>query len=260
MLVGLRCLVTAACVLVAACGRQSSPPEDSASATASPQPPAPASSPPPAPSAPHADGPQHEHHSTARHDPPDKFADPEQWSKVFDDPKRDAWQKPDQVVRELALRPDHVVADLGAGTGYFTIRIAKAVPKGKVYGIDLSQGMLDWIDKRAARDGLKNVATILAAADDPKLPKGIDLLLVVDTFHHITDRVQYFKRVRERLKPGARVVIIDYKEGKLPVGPPDGHKIPRHAIEREMTKAGYALCRSWDGLEYQHALFFAERC
>jgi ubiquinone/menaquinone biosynthesis C-methylase UbiE len=252
----LRAWMAAACFLITACGRRSPPPENSA-ASARP------SAPPAAVHAPQSEAhspEQHEHHSTARHDPPDKFDDAAKWSKVFDDPKRDAWQRPDDVIRELALRPDQVVADLGAGTGYFTIRLARAVPKGKVYGIDLSQGMLDWIEKRAAREKLSNVATILASPDDPKLPKGIDLLLVVDTFHHITDRVAYFQRIRGQLARGGRVVIIDYKPGELPVGPPDGHKIPRHAIEREMKKAGYEQCRSWDELPYQHTLFFAESC
>jgi SAM-dependent methyltransferase len=252
----------AAALLMAACGGPSAPPESSppAPGPATAAPAAPAPTPAHAAHDGHPAGPEHEHHSTARHDPPDKFANPEQWAKVFDDPKRDAWQRPDDVIRELRLQPDDVVADLGAGTGYFTVRIAKAVPKGKVYGIDLSQAMLDWIEKRAARDGVSNVGTILATPDDPKLPKGIDVLLVVDTFHHITDRVAYFSRIRDRFDRGGRLVIVDYKMGRLPVGPPDGHKIPRHAIERELTRAGYTLCRSWDELPYQHVLFFAESC
>lgn len=234
--------------------------------------PAPAPAPPPsaaptpkpeaAPAHGHGPGQHADHpHPAHTHDgSPHRFEDAARWSKVFDDPERDAWQRPDDVVRELGLSADDVVADLGAGTGYFTLRLARAVPKGRVVAIDLEQSMLDWIGKRAEQQGVSNVETRLATEGDPRLPTGVDLVLIVDTYHHLTDRVAYFQRVREPLDDDGRVVIVDFKMGKLPVGPPDNHKIPRHAIVREMKDAGYALCREWDGLPYQHTLFFGERC
>jgi ubiquinone/menaquinone biosynthesis C-methylase UbiE len=240
----------AAASLAAACGSGTASQHENTAA------PAPSTTAPPS-SAP-AQEPEHRTH--AQDDPPHKFSDAKKWAKVFDDPKRDAWQKPNDVVRELGLKPDDVVADLGAGTGYFTVRLASAVPKGKVIGIDLEQSLLDHIRERARQKSLTNIETILATPDDPKLPKGVDVLLVVDTYHHISDRVAYFKRVLDRLDTGGRVVIVDYKMGKLPVGPPDGHKIPRSAIDREMSRAGYAMCRAWDGLPYQHVLFYAREC
>jgi SAM-dependent methyltransferase len=120
--------------------------------------------------------------------------------------------------------------------------------------------MVDFTKQRAAREGLANIEGIVATESDPKLPEGVDLILIVDTYHHLTDRVAYMKRMRERLAENGRVVIVDFKMGKLPVGPPDSHKIPRETLESEMKQAGYALCRSWDGLPYQHTLFFSERC
>jgi ubiquinone/menaquinone biosynthesis C-methylase UbiE len=211
----------------------------------------------------HADaGPDAAHApSSHAHDgSPHRFRDAERWSKVFDDPKRDAWQKPDAVIRELRLAPDDVVADLGAGTGYFSVRLARAVPKGRVLAIDNEQSMLDFTRKRAEQAGVKNVETLLATESDPKLPAGVNVVLIVDTYHHLTDRVAYFERVRPKLADGGRVVVVDFKMGKLPIGPPDDHKIARETIESEMTNAGYSLCRSWDGLPYQHTLFFAVRC
>jgi ubiquinone/menaquinone biosynthesis C-methylase UbiE len=244
-------LLVAAWLLVA-CGGSKAPAEA--------QTPPGASSAPAAPRATAARQPANEYETDAQNESPHKFDDAEKWSKVFDDPKRDAWQKPDEVVRELGLKPNAVVADLGAGTGYFSMRLAKAMPKGKVIAIDTSQGMLDHIKQRAEQEGVKNVQTVLANTGDPMLPRAVDVVLVVDTYHHLSDRVAYFKRLSERLNKGGRVVVVDYKMGKLPVGPPDGHKIPREAIEDEMKRAGYQLCRSWDGLPYQHVLFFATSC
>jgi ubiquinone/menaquinone biosynthesis C-methylase UbiE len=164
------------------------------------------------------------------------------------------------VIRELGLAPADVVADLGAGTGYFTVRLARAVPQGRVLAIDIEPKMVEFTEKRAAGAGLGNVEGIVATASDPKLPDGVDLVLIVDTYHHLSDRVAYMGRIRDRLSEGGRVVIIDYKMGKLPFGPPEHLKVPPETIESEMKQAGYTRCRSWDGLPYQHTLFFSERC
>ncbi len=258
-----RCCWLAAVLLGLASGCAGSPqtaaPATNEPASASSAAPAPASEPA---GEPHAQAHEHEpeHHSSAAHDPPDKFDDAAKWSKVFDDPKRDAWQKPDEVVRALGLQPDDVVADLGAGTGYFSLRLARAVPKGRVLAIDVSQGMLDHIEQRAKQAAVTNIETILADKHDPKLPQGVDVLLIVDTYHHLTDRVAYMKQLTDELGPKGRVVVVDFKMGKLPVGPPEGHKIPPAAVEKEMTRAGYRLCRSWDGLPYHYVLFFAQSC
>ena len=199
----------------------------------------------------------HGHSSgTANH----RFNDPERWSKVFDDPKRDAWQKPDAVVAELRLAASDVVADIGAGTGYFAARLARVVPKGKVLAIDIEPKLIDFMLKRAEREGTANVEVILGSSSDPRLPSGVNVVLVVDTYHHIGERTQYFRRVRERLAPGGRVVIVDFKMGQLPVGPPDDHKLAPEVVDKEMIAAGYLRCSSFDGLPYQYMFTFAEKC
>lgn len=182
------------------------------------------------------------------------FGDAEKWAKVFDDPKRDAWQKPDEVIRSLALAPDAAVADIGAGTGYFAVRLARALPKGKVIGVDISQSMVRYLDARAKREGLANVAAQLGTATDPRLDAPVDLVILVDTYHHIGAREKYFRRVREALNPGGRLVIIDFRAGG-PVGPEHG-LIPPAQVKKELAAAGFELAQEHDFLPHQFFLEF----
>lgn len=191
-------------------------------------------------------GPYAVHHS---------FADAPAWAKAFDDPGRDAWQKPDDVIRALALAPDARVADLGAGTGYFTVRLARALPQGRIYGIDVEPDMVKYLDDRARKEGLPNVVPLLAAPDDPRLPESVDLVLVVDTYHHIDDRVAYFARLQQKLAPGGRVAVVDFRRGQ-PMGPPDAHKIPPEQLKQEMAAAGYAVSADYDFLPNQYFVVF----
>ena len=208
----------------------------------------------------HARGAGHAHGAHACAGANHRFDDADRWSKVFDDPARDAWQKPDDVVRELGLQPTDVVADLGAGTGYFAARLSRHVPRGKVLAIDIEPNLIEHMKKRAEREGTANVEPTLGTASDPKLPAGVNVVLVVDTYHHIGERTAYFRRVRGRLSPQGRVVIVDFKKGKFPVGPPDDHKLAPEVVVQEMTDAGYVQCKAFDGLPYQYMLSFAERC
>ncbi|MBK7579022.1 MAG: class I SAM-dependent methyltransferase [Myxococcales bacterium] len=189
-----------------------------------------------------------------------RFDDPERWAKVFDDPARDAWQKPDELLKFLALGEDAVVADLGAGTGYFASRLARALPKGKVFAVDIEPSLITHMQKRAEREHTSNVVPVLGTADNPKLPAAVQLILVVDTYHHLTERSEYFGRLRPKLASGGRVVIVDFKQGKLPVGPPDSHKLAPEVVVKEMTAAGFAQCGRFDGLPYQYVLVFSEKC
>jgi SAM-dependent methyltransferase len=186
-----------------------------------------------------------------------RFDDPEKWAKIFDDPARDAWQKPGVVVSALALKPNASVADVGTGTGYFLPHLAKAVPQGRVWAIDVEPRLLDHVKKRAAAAKLTNVQTILADKDDPKLADGTDVVLLVDTYHHLGKRMDYFRAVQPKLAPKGRVVIVDFRMGKLPVGPPDSHKLPPQTVKQEMQAAGYALCSDQDILPHQYVLTFA---
>ena len=104
------------------------------------------------------------------------FGDAEKWSKVFDDPQRDAWQKPHEVITALALKPDAIAADIGAGTGYFAVRLAHMVPQGRVYAVDTEPDMVRHLAERAKRNGLKNLSAVRATPDDPGLPEKADLV------------------------------------------------------------------------------------
>jgi SAM-dependent methyltransferase len=189
------------------------------------------------------------------------FADVEHWTTVFDDPARDAWQKPKEVVRALGIAPGMRVADLGAGTGYFLGVLSAAVgPTGSVFAVDREPRMVEHLRARAEREGIRNVVPVLASRDDPRLPPGVvDLILVVDTFHHIDERLGYLRAMRRFLSPAGRVAIIDWHERPLPVGPPPEHKLAREQVVREMEDAGWALAGEPDLLPYQYLLIFTVR-
>lgn len=222
----------------------------------------------PAPASPAANANRHHAHgghagarrgpydATARH----AFDDVAHWERVFDDPTRDAWQKPEAVVAALALAPGATVADVGAGTGYFVPHLARAVgPTGTVLAADVEPALVAHLRSRAEKDGLANVVPILASADNPRLPAhGVDVVLLIDTYHHVDDRVAYARRLTGALTPGGRVAIVDWQKRDLPVGPPDlAHKLARDQVVEEMTAAGYLLAAEPDLLPYQYFLVFA---
>jgi predicted methyltransferase len=196
------------------------------------------------------------HHSNPQM--PHRFEDAEAWVARFEAPERDAWQKPDEVLAALALSPDAVVADIGAATGYFPVRLARALPRGRVYGADIEQSMVDYLAARAKKEGLTNLTAVLCTAEDPKLPEPADLVLVVNTYHHIGERPAYFKRLLERLKPGGRLAIIDFRKGQ-PMGPPEAHRIDAAQVRSELESVGYALAADHTFLPNQHFLVFAPR-
>ena len=191
--------------------------------------------------------PDHMHH---------RFDDPERYAKSFDDPARDAWQLPERVIAALELPPAASVADLGAGTGYFSVRVAKALPKGRVYAVDIEKAMLAHVAKRASAAGLTNIVTVAAAERSPALPAPVDLLLVVDTYHHLPDRIAYFREVQKSLEPGGRVAIVDFRKDS-PEGPPPEFRFDAGQIVAEMEQAGYRMAAKHDFLPRQHFLVFA---
>jgi len=184
-----------------------------------------------------------------------RFADAEKWKAVFDDPARDEWQKPHQVIQALALAPTASVADIGAGTGYFSVRIAHMVPKGQVYAVDTEPDMVRHLAARAKQDGLANLRAVAGVADDPRLPAKVDLVLLVDVYHHIDAREKYFANLRGSLKPGGRVAIIDFN-ATSPVGPPPSGRIAPGVIKDEMKAAGYAFATEHVFLPNQYFLVF----
>jgi SAM-dependent methyltransferase len=184
-----------------------------------------------------------------------QFRDAEKWAHVFDDPKRDEWQKPHQVIQALKLAPDAVVADVGAGTGYFSVRLATMLPKGKVYAVDVEPDMVKHLAERAKRDGRKNMQAVQGAPDDAKLPEKVDLILFVDVHHHIEEREQYFRKLRASLKPGGRVAIIDFRLDSRE-GPPRAARIAPEKVKAELKSAGYSLAEEHGFLPNQYFLIF----
>ncbi|HQR72626.1 MAG TPA: class I SAM-dependent methyltransferase [Burkholderiaceae bacterium] len=183
------------------------------------------------------------------------FAGADSWAKVFDDPERDRWQKPHEVILAMKLAPDSKIADIGAGTGYFATRLAHMTPNGRVYAVDIEPDMVKYLAERAKRDGLKNLQPVQAKPDDAALPERMDRILLVDTYHHITDRVTYFRRLRSSLAPGGQVAIIDFTKDS-PLGPPRSDRIASESVVAEMKAAGYALVASHGILPYQYFLVF----
>lgn len=183
------------------------------------------------------------------------FSDAEHWAKVFDDPSRDAWQKPHRVIQALALKPDATVADIGSGTGYFAARLAHFVPRGRVYGVDTEPDMVKYLAERATREGLDNLSAVRGTQDDARLPGKVDLVLMVDTYHHIEQRETYFRKLAQALNPKGRVAIIDFN-AKSEVGPPPAQRIASKRVVTEMARAGYRLEREHHFLPNQYFLVF----
>lgn len=199
--------------------------------------------------APHADHKHHAGHGAGVHGDhrhghtgagmTHRFDDAQKWSQVFDDPARDAWQKPDEVVAKMEIAANMSVADVGAGTGYFMERLAKAVgANGRVTMTDIEPAMVAHMTDRATRGKLAWVQAALASATGPGLAANtMDRVLIVDVWHHIADRVAYASSLAKSLKPGGKVYIVDFTM-ETPMGPPREHRLAPQAIINDFTSAG----------------------
>ncbi|NGZ10263.1 MAG: class I SAM-dependent methyltransferase [Nitrospira sp. LK70] len=176
----------------------------------------------------------------------------------MNDPSRDVWQKPQGVVEKLAIVRGSRVADLGAGGGYFTWHLAKAVgPRGTVYAVDIEEIAINMIFKEMAARGTPNVRPVRAEPHDPRLPEPVDLVFSCNTYHQMDDRVAYFRSLASSLRPGGRVAILDlYPRGFVP----DlfDHRVEKEEVRREMEDAGYLLVGDYDLIDRQHFQIFAK--
>jgi ubiquinone/menaquinone biosynthesis C-methylase UbiE len=193
----------------------------------------------------HHDG----HHGQGHHH---GFSDVERFARIFDDPERDAWQMPEQVLELLAIQPGMTVVDLGAGTGYFLPHLARAVgPEGRVIALDVEPNMVAHMQQRIAEAGWTNVEAQVAATDDPSLdPGSVDRILIVDTWHHIEGRERYTARLREALREGGTVTIVDFTRDS-PQGPPPAMRLSAEAVVEELRAGGLAPAIREERLPYQ---------
>jgi predicted methyltransferase len=220
-------LVVCLCVLAAACSTARAAPQ-------APSTPAPSASP-----------------HTLVH----RFEHAEMWAREFDDPARDAWQRPAQVVELMSLEPGMVVADLGAGTGYFEPWLSRAVgPRGVVWALDVEPSMVRYLADRSQREKLPNVRPTLVSSSDPGLAAGsIDRILIVDTWHHIDSREAYAGKLREALSPQGRVFIVDFKPGAKR-GPPAAYRLSPEQVMRELIAGGLSATLADASLPEQYVV------
>jgi len=178
---------------------------------------------------------------------------------LLEPPDREAWQRPDQVMDELRVADGSKVADLGAGGGWFTVRLARRVGvSGRVYAVDVQRLMIEAISRRVQREGYSNVTPIQGEEDDPKLPENelLDAVLIVDAFPEMKDPVKLLSNVSRRLKPQGRIGIIDYRPGDGGPGPDAEDRVPASVVSTNAAAAGLRLIDQQTFLPYQYFLIF----
>jgi len=170
-------------------------------------------------------------------------------------PQRKKWQKPNDLVRALRLRPGQMVAEIGAGPGYFTPRLARAVgPSGHVFAVDPEAQVLDVLRTRMARAGVKNVTPVLSRDDDPMLPRGrCQVAVIINAYHHMHRAPAFLRHLRAALPRGARVINVDWNEDSE-FGPPPGRRIPRARFLRDARRAGLRFVADRKVLPHQYFL------
>jgi len=185
----------------------------------------------------------------------------EKKAKMFNEKAANPKYKADQIIQTLSLKPGQTVADIGSGGGYYTFRFAKSVGEsGQVYAIDTNQEFLEFINTQAREQGLSNVVTHLTVSDHPDLPKNaFDYIFLRNVTHHLQNRTNYFKNLKEALKPNGKVAIIEYDDrGSLfSFHKLHRHFVPKEILVEEMKQAGYLLQKSYDFLSEQSFMIFS---
>jgi ubiquinone/menaquinone biosynthesis C-methylase UbiE len=184
--------------------------------------------------------------------------DPKAYIGALEDPKRDAYQKPHEVVHALALKEGEMVADIGAGSGYFTFHLARHVgEKGRIYAVDVSPDMILHINRRIRDAKANNIVSVLAEPDDPLLPEqSVNRFFICDVWHHVKNQTKYLSLMKKMLKPGGEIVMIDFHKADIPVGPPPQMKIARENLLKQMESNGFRLTKEHTFLPYQYFLVF----
>lgn len=185
---------------------------------------------------------------------PYRFGDVQKWAPIFEATARDRWQLPDKVLELLELRAGQDVADIGAGSGYFTRRLARQVgAEGHVYAVDIEPAMLEYLARRAKTEGVGNISVVLGDANDSRLPPACcDLLFLCNTYHMIADRPAYLRHLATRLRPRGRIAIIDWRKRPLPRGPKPRWKLTEDQVRTEVAAAGLQIQAQHQALPYQY--------
>ena len=178
----------------------------------------------------------------------------------LDRPERAEQERPDVLIQALGLRSGEVVADLGAGSGYYTFRLASKVGKtGKVLAVDIQDEMIETLQRRAAARRVTNVEAVKGVETDPHLPPvSIDLVLIVDVYHEFAYPFEVMTKVREALKPGGRVMFVEYRKEDPSVPIKELHKMSVEQLEKEMSAVGLARVKIVETLPWQHIVIFAK--
>lgn len=177
---------------------------------------------------------------------------------LLEPPDRDVWQRPDRIMDELRIAEGSVVADLGAGSGWFTTRLAARVgPNGKVYAEDIQPQMLSAIQLRVSREGLRNVQPVLGTPSDPRLPRGeLDAVLIVEAYHEMEEPIVLLRNVAAALKPEGLLGIVEFTTDGFGPGPPMEERVDPPSVIRAAEAAGLRLHARPDILPYQYLLVF----
>ncbi len=185
------------------------------------------------------------------------FKEVQKYIEFLERKDRDLWQKPDTVIKELSLKGTEKIADVGAGSGYFSFRLSKELPKGKVYAIDIEPEMIRHIHHKAVSSNIRNIEEVFSTLDNPHIPEDVDLVFICDVLHHIKNREDWLKAVFAQMKNDSKLILIEFKEGKLPEGPPEDIKIPLEKMISITTNAGFVNLKQNDELlPYQYYLEF----
>jgi ubiquinone/menaquinone biosynthesis C-methylase UbiE len=188
------------------------------------------------------------------------FADVQKYIAFLERADRAIWQKPDSVVSYMNLKGDETIADVGAGSGYFSFRFANALPKGKVVAIDIEPEMIMHIHHKVLASKIKNMEVVLATADDPKVPAKANIVFICDVLHHLTNRAQWLATLYSEITKGTKLILIEFREGDLPQGPPEKMKITSKEMLALMTGAGFTLIKKDSTmLPYQNYFEFEKK-
>jgi SAM-dependent methyltransferase len=188
------------------------------------------------------------------------FAETEKYIEFLERKDREIWQKPDAVIESLKLKGTETIADVGAGSGYFSFRFASKLAHGKVIAIDIDPEMVRYIHHKVMSSNIKNIEVVLALADDPKIPEKVNVVFICDVLHHLKDRTEWLAKLSSEINKGTKLVLIEFKEGNLPEGPPENIKISSKEMISTVGGAGFAFIKKDSTLlPYQNYFEFEKK-